>query len=87
MDVIRAFLAAYPCQVKFVVDDPSDMTEVLEIQTAVEAEAEDIVLMPQGLTAEETRPRMEWLAEECVRHGFRLSPRMHVDIWGSRRGT
>jgi 7-carboxy-7-deazaguanine synthase len=86
IDVIRAFLDGYSCQVKFVVENPADMTEVYEIQAAARIPAEDIVLMPQGLTPDETRPRMEWLAEECVRHGFRLSPRMHVDIWGSRRG-
>lgn len=86
-DVIRAFLAAYDCQVKFVVDAPEDVDEVRELQASVPIPAEDIVLMPQGLTADETRPCLRWLAEACVRHGYRLSPRMHVDIWGTRRGV
>jgi len=85
--VIRAFLDGYACQVKFVVDTPGDIAEVLGVQAAADIPSEDVVLMPQGLTSEETRPRMEWLAGECVKHGFRLSPRMHVDIWGSRRGV
>jgi len=86
-DIVRSFLDRYECQVKFVVEDPGDIDEVLEIQAATRVPSEDVVLMPQGLTPEETAPRMGWLAEECMRHGFRLSPRMHVDIWGSRRGV
>jgi len=86
-DVIRAFLAAYECQVKFVLDAPDDIDEVHELRGRVPIAAEDIVLMPQGLTAEETRPRLRWLAEACTRHGYRLSPRMHVDIWGAKRGV
>ena len=86
-DVIRAFLAAYECQVKFVLDAPDDIDEVHELRGRVPIAAEDIILMPQGLTADETLRRMAWLAEACTRHGYRLSPRMHVDIWGAKRGV
>jgi len=27
------------------------------------------------------------LSELCKRHGFRLSPRLHVWLWGARRGV
>ncbi|MAF11116.1 radical SAM protein [Candidatus Poribacteria bacterium] len=86
-DVIRAFLAAYECQVKFVLDAPDDIDEVHELRGRVPIAAEDIILMPQGLTADETQRRMAWLSEACTRHGYRLSPRMHVDIWGAKRGV
>jgi len=28
-----------------------------------------------------------WLAEICKGEGFRFSPRLHVELWGNRRGT
>jgi 7-carboxy-7-deazaguanine synthase len=28
-----------------------------------------------------------WLAEICKQEGFRFSPRLHVELWGNRRGT
>ena len=28
-----------------------------------------------------------WLAEICKSEGFRFSPRLHVDLWGPRRGV
>jgi 7-carboxy-7-deazaguanine synthase len=86
-DVIRAFLGAYECQVKFVIDAQGDLDEVHALRDEVAIPAEDIVLMPQGLTADETQPRMAWLAAACTRHGYRLSPRMHIDIWGAKRGV
>jgi len=27
-----------------------------------------------------------WLAEIAKQEGFRFSPRLHVDLWGNRRG-
>ena len=72
---------------KFVIETPNDIDEVRDLQAAVPIPAEDIVLMPQGLTSEETRPRLAWLADACTEHGYRLSPRLHVDIWGTGRGV
>jgi 7-carboxy-7-deazaguanine synthase len=43
--------------------------------------------MPQGVTAEEVRERGLWLAEECKRLGYRYCPRLHIDLYGNRRGT
>jgi 7-carboxy-7-deazaguanine synthase len=30
--------------------------------------------------------RNYWLAELCKQHVFRLSPRLHIDLWGGERG-
>src|SRR5262249_21622928 len=46
-----------------------------------------VMLMPEGLTDAALRVRATSLAEACVRHGFRLSPRLHVWMWGARRGV
>ncbi len=86
-DVIRQFLDRYECQVKFVVDQPADLEEVQTLQTEISIPAETIVLMPQGITPEELAPKQEWLVDICKEHGYRYSPRVHVDIWGDKRGV
>ena len=85
--VIELFYKFYDCQIKFVVDNPSDMVEIDRIQRPLGIPPSSIVLMPQGITAEELRPKQEWLIEICKEHGYTYSPRLHVDIWGNKRGV
>jgi 7-carboxy-7-deazaguanine synthase len=43
--------------------------------------------MPEGTDPERLRERALWLAEICKDEGFRFSPRLHVDLYGNRRGV
>ncbi|MDE0686930.1 MAG: 7-carboxy-7-deazaguanine synthase QueE [Candidatus Poribacteria bacterium] len=86
-DVIRKFLDQYPCQVKFVVDTPEDLAEIQALQTEIDIPAETILLMPQGTTPTVLRQKQEWLVDLCKENGYRYSPRVHVDIWGDKRGV
>ena len=43
--------------------------------------------MPEGTDADRLRERGVWLAEICKEEGFRFSPRLHVDLYGNRRGV
>ena len=86
-DVIRMFLDEYPCQVKFVVDAPEDLAEIQALQTEIDIPAETILLMPQGTTPTMLQQKQEWLVDLCKENGYRYSPRVHVDIWGNKRGV
>lgn len=46
-----------------------------------------VMLMPEGLTDDAVRERARELAPLCQREGLRLSPRMHVWLWGAKRGV
>ena len=48
---------------------------------------EKILLMPEGITQEALRARQTWLVEVCKRTGWRYSPRLHIDLFGNKRGT
>lgn len=85
--VIRQFLDNYDCQVKFVVDVPPDLDEIEKLVEEVGIPKETIVLMPQGLTEDVVNEKQLWLAELCKTHGYRYSPRLHINIWGDKRGT
>jgi 7-carboxy-7-deazaguanine synthase len=43
--------------------------------------------MPEGTTRDALRERGLWIAELCKRFGYRFSPRLHVDLWGDKRGV
>ena len=43
--------------------------------------------MPQGTSREELAGRGGWLADVCKQHGFRYCPRLHIELYGNRRGT
>ncbi len=86
-DVIRKFLDTYSCQVKFVVDTPEDLAEIRALQMDIGIPAEAILLMPQGTTTTVLQRKQEWLVDLCKENGYRYSPRVHVDIWGDKRGV
>ena len=86
MEVLRR-LTAYEYQLKFVIARPEDIGEARELVRALDADAEKVILMPEGVEAEVLRERGVWLAGICKREGFRFGPRLHVELWGNRRGT
>ncbi|MDZ7637569.1 MAG: 7-carboxy-7-deazaguanine synthase QueE [Bryobacterales bacterium] len=86
-DVLQALRETYPHQFKFVVMNPSDLEEIRDLAESIGADPSTIVLMPEGRDAAVLRERSLWLAEACKRHGYRFSPRLHVDLWGDRRGV
>jgi 7-carboxy-7-deazaguanine synthase len=86
-ETLQRLMAAYEFQLKFVIAREEDMPEVRELVRVLGADAGKVILMPEGTDAGVLRERGVWLAEICKREGFRLSPRLHVELYGNRRGT
>ncbi|MEM6586743.1 MAG: 7-carboxy-7-deazaguanine synthase QueE [Pseudomonadota bacterium] len=84
-------LAAYAADerafFKFVIAEPSDVKEVLEIVRAHRVPASRVFLMAEGTTSEVQRERQTWLSELALKHSFRMSDRMHIHLYGDTRGT
>lgn len=72
---------------KFVIAQPADVTQVLALQAGFGIAGERIFLMPEGTDSLTLRDREQWLAPLCVEHGFRLSDRLHIHLYGDTRGT
>jgi len=85
--VLAELMARYEYQLKFVIERPGDLDEVRSLVESLGADREHVILMPEGTDAERLRERGLWLAELCKSEGFRFSPRLHVDLWGNRRGV
>ena len=68
------------------VSDEADVGEVVKLAEGFALPRERVLLMPEGTRREEILSRSPWVVEECKRHGFRYSPRLHILLWGTRRG-
>jgi 7-carboxy-7-deazaguanine synthase len=80
-------MARYEYQLKFVIQRADDLDEVRTLVELLSADRERVILMAEGTDSERLRERGAWLAELCKEEGFRFSPRLHVDLWGNRRGV
>lgn len=72
---------------KFVIADPMDIDEVISLQQHHAVPSNRIFLMPEGTDSATLRGRMDWLVPLCLDHGWRLSDRLHIHLFGDTRGT
>jgi 7-carboxy-7-deazaguanine synthase len=86
-EVLKQLMSEYQYQLKFVVASPEDMGEIAKMLEEIQADRSRVVLMAEGTTSDVIHERAAWLAEICKREGFRYSPRLHIDLWGNRRGV
>jgi 7-carboxy-7-deazaguanine synthase len=89
LPVIQRFIDAAPdFQLKFVVAEEADLDEIRQILDGLRNwSPADVLLMPEGTDVDTLRRRGAWVAERCKDLGFRYCPRLHVELYGSRRGT
>ena len=72
---------------KFVIAQPGDIEEVLALKERYRFRPGHVFLMPEGTDSATIRAREEWLAPLCLEHGFRMSDRLHIHLYGDTRGT
>jgi len=85
-EAIRSFLSREAWW-KFVVADESDVSEVVRLAERFALPRGRILLQPEAVRREELLERSPWVVETCKRHGFRFSQRLHLLLWGARRGV
>ena len=84
---LDAFAADERAWFKFVIAQPEDVAEVAQLVTAHKIPPERVFLMPEGTDSATLRQREEWLVPLCLKHGFRMSVRLHIHLFGDTRGT
>ena len=72
---------------KFVIAAPADLDEVLALRDRYRFKRDHVFLMPEGTDSATLREREQWLVPLCLEHGFRLSDRLHIHLFGYTRGT
>jgi len=86
-DVLLQLIARYDYQLKFVITDDRSIDEAIALIETLRAPAAKVILMPEGTSTAVLDDRSPCIAEVCKRHGFRFSPRLHVQLYGNRRGA
>lgn len=85
--VLRRLTGEYDYQLKFVIAREEDLQEVGAIVGEIGAPPCKVILMPEGVNRETLDQRGAWIAEICKKHGFRFSPRLHIHLYGNKRGV
>lgn len=86
-DSLRAFARSQKAWFKFVVCDERDMEEIEGVLSEFGVPRGRVILMPEGIDAAALLERSRWLADVCKERGFRFSLRLHILLFGNKRGT
>ena len=90
IDVLRNLIENYDYQLKFVVN-PETGADLAEIDSLLSLlprhEQARVLLMAEGVSTGVQHRRQALLAPICIERGWRLSPRLHIDLFGDTRGT
>ncbi|WP_029601874.1 7-carboxy-7-deazaguanine synthase QueE [Halococcus hamelinensis] len=92
MTALTRLIEDYPFQLKFVVTDSTDIDEITNLvervrqQTSVRVRNQDILLMPEGQTENQIAKKREDVADLAMEHGYRYTPRLHVNLWNDEAG-
>jgi len=86
---IQKFIDTSPdFQLKFVVSTEQDLIEIDELLVKLQGwQPSDVLLMPEGIDIQTLQSRADWIGEICKTRGFRYCPRLHVELYGNKRGT
>jgi len=87
--VVADWIEAGDYQLKFVVGAEADLAEIETMirETGRPVPPSKILLMPEGVTVEQLRSKAGWLGELCKKRGYRYAPRLHIELYGNKRGT
>ncbi|MCB0614750.1 MAG: 7-carboxy-7-deazaguanine synthase QueE [Phaeodactylibacter sp.] len=82
------FFAQNPRAVfKFVITEEQDLEEVKALAGKYGISPRRIYLMPEGVSGESLAARQAWLVEQCKSNGFHFTTRLHILIFGNKRGV
>lgn len=88
IQTLRALLRDFPQhQIKLVVSSPTDLPEIDALLEKLQpVEPGRVLLMPQGTVPHEPGS-LDWLVRACIDRRARYCHRVHIDVFGHRRGT
>jgi len=90
LEVLQALVDGYPYQLKFVVnpDVGDDLTEIETLLASLKrVESSRVLLMPEGTDSETLHRRGRMLVGPVMERNWRLTQRLHIDLFGNTKGT
>ncbi len=86
-EVLKFYAASPKAYFKFVISQEADLAEVLALQKKYGIPSRRIYLMPQGTSVADLNARQMMLVEICQQHGFNYTDRLHIRLFGEKRGV
>ncbi|MFA9196309.1 MAG: 7-carboxy-7-deazaguanine synthase QueE [Aliarcobacter sp.] len=87
-EVISEWIRKYPFQLKFVVSSENDLVEIKSLLLKLpKIPVDRVLLMPEGIDTQTIASRSPGLVDICKLEGFRFCPRLHIELFGHKRGT
>lgn len=86
-DALSFFAQSDKAWFKFVIAEESDLDEVKQLITAHHIPQHKVLLMPEGRDDVTLQQKRLWLADICRDQNYRYSDRLHIQLWGSKRGV
>lgn len=72
---------------KFVIASSADLSEVSDLVTRFNIPPNRVMLMPEATHTEQLNVLSRTLVDLCIQRGYRLGYRLHVALWGQKRGV
>lgn len=72
---------------KFVAQHARDLNEVLDLIEQYKIPNNQVYLMPEGRSPQELKDKAIWLVEVCKANNFVFTDRMHIHLFGQKRGV
>lgn len=88
-NIITEWLINYNFQLKFVVQNENDIDEIGKTTQSLglNIPSEKIMLMPEGVTSEALSEKNDMIVAACLKFGYSYCPRLHIDLFGNKKGT
>ncbi len=86
-DAMQFFSASEKVNFKFVIETKQDLEEVQALEKQFSIARNKVLLMPQAQTKEALQKAQENLIETCKTFGYTYSDRLHIRIYGDKKGV
>lgn len=74
--------------IKMVCEDKKDVEYWLEkVIYAFCIDKSRCYFMPEGTDEKQLKKNSKWLIKECMKHNIKFAPRIHINIYGKKRGV
>lgn len=85
--VLTQLIHNYDFQLKFVIDKPTDIDEVLDLLDEMgSVDRDNCMLMPQASTCRQLQQKGPMVADLCTKHGLVFSNRLQTILYDSKKG-
>ncbi|GAC1543382.1 MAG: 7-carboxy-7-deazaguanine synthase QueE [Herpetosiphon sp.] len=86
-DVLQILRQSRQVYFKFVVANEQDFDALEKVVSDHQLPHDQIIVMPEGRTQDEIIRHALTIIERAKARGYRVLPRLHVMLWGERRGV